>query len=128
MSDGDVERIMKLAFCTEEEARQALSKTNDVIDAVDLLLVVPASIGAPKQKVMTEEQENFKKIRVNMELIDRANDIRLKKLGQPGSSSQGLLHSRDLSREETLLHSDCIQKSHLPTLEEEEKTQETACQ
>ena len=128
MSDGDVERIMKLAFCTEEEARQALAKTCDVIDAVDLLLVVPPTLGAPKQKVLSEEQQQFKQIRVDMEAIDRANEIVLKKSGQPDSSSQELLHTPDLSQEEMLLHSDCIQKSHLPTLEEEGQTPGTVCQ
>jgi hypothetical protein len=128
MSDGDVERIMKLAFCTEEEARQALAKTNDVIDAVDLLLIVPPTLGAPKQKIMTPEQEQFKQIRIDMEAIDRANEIVLTKSGQCDSSSQELSHTLDHSQEEMLLHSESIQNSHLPTLEEEEQTQETACQ
>jgi NACalpha-BTF3-like transcription factor len=128
MNDGDVERVMKLAFCTEEEARQALAKTNDVIDAVDLLLVVPPTLGAPKQKIMTEEQQHFKQIRVDMEEIDRSNEIVLKKSGQSDSSSQGSSHTHDLSQEEMSLHSESIQNSHLPTLEEEEQTQETACQ
>jgi NACalpha-BTF3-like transcription factor len=128
MSDGDVERIMKLAFCTEEEARQALAKTNDVIDAVDILLVVPPTLGAPKLKVITEEQKHLKQIRVDMEVIDRANEIVLKKSDQSDSSSQELLHTHAPSQEEMLLHSDCTQNSHLPTLEEEEQTQETACQ
>lgn len=128
MSDGDVERIMKLAFCTEEEARQALSKTNDVIDAVDLLLVVPPTLGAPKQKVITEEQKHLKQIRVDMEAIDRANEIVLKKSDQSDSSSQELLRTHDPSQEEMLLHSDCTQKSHLPTLEEEVQRRGTACQ
>ena len=128
MSDGDVERIMKLAFCTEEEARQALAKTNDVIDAIDLLLVVPPTLGAPKQKVLSTEQEYFKKIRVEMEASDRKQDTMLMKSGQPESSSQELSHTLVHSQEGMSLHFENIQNSHLPTLEEEEQKQETVCQ
>jgi NACalpha-BTF3-like transcription factor len=46
MSDGDIEQIMKLAFCSEEEARAAFLKTNDVVDAIEMILVTPATRGA----------------------------------------------------------------------------------
>jgi hypothetical protein len=128
MSDGDIERIMKLAFCTEEEARKAYALTNDVIDAIDSLMVVPPTIGAPKIKDLSEEQQNFKKIRVEMEAIDRRNDAVLKKSDQRDSSSQELLHTPDLVQEGMMLRSDCTQESHLPTLEEEAKIPGTVCQ
>ena len=123
MSDGDVERVMMLAFCTEEEARTALSKTHDVIDAVDMILVVPTTIGAPKPKLISLEQQEFAKIRSSMEEMDR----QLTKSNQPDSSSQVLSHTPALVQEEMTLRSDCIQSSQIPVQGEEEQTRETAC-
>lgn len=123
MSDGDVERVMMLAFCTEEEARTALSKTHDVIDAVDMILVVPTTIGAPKPKLISPEQQEFAKIRSSMEEMDR----QLTKSNQPDSSSQVLSHTPALVQEEMTLRSDCIQSSQIPVQGEEEQTRETAC-
>jgi len=124
MNEGDIERVMKLAFCTEEEARSALSKTNDIIDAVDMILVVPVTRGAPKPKVISPEQEEFMKMRKNMELFDK----NITKTDQSDSSSQVSTHIPVLDQEEMSLHSDCIQSSQIPTQVEEEQTQETVCQ
>ena len=120
----DIQKVMNFTFCSEEEAKKALSETNDVIDACDLLMQVPQTKGAPKPKVLSEEQQMFTKLRKDMEAID----ISIMKSSQRDSSSQELSHNHALVQEETSLHSDYIQKSHLPTLEEEEQTQETVCQ
>jgi hypothetical protein len=124
MSDGDVERVMKLAFCTEEEARAALSKTHDVIDAVDMLFVVPVTLGAPKPRVLSPEQEEFARIRENMETMDKS----ITKSSQSDSSSLVSTHTLGLVQEEMTLHSDCTQSSQIPVQEEEAQKQETACQ
>jgi len=123
MSDGDVERVMKLAFCTEEEARMALAKTHDVVDAVDMLFVVPVTLGAPKPLVVSAEQQEFAKIRANMEAIDK----QITKSSQPDSSSLTLPHTPALVQEEMTLRSDCTQSSQIPVQGEEEQKQETAC-
>ena len=123
MSDGDIERVMKLAFCTEEEARMALSKTHDVIDAVDMLFVVPVTRGAPKPRVVSAEQQEFVRMRATMEAMDK----NITKSDQPDSSSQVLSHTPALVQEEMTLRSDCIQSSQLPVQGEEGQTQETAC-
>jgi len=128
MSDIDIERVMMLACCTEEEAKQALSKTNDVIDAVDMIMNIPPTHGAPKQKTMSDEQAAFAKIREDMKRIDRSIENNIKKSDQSDSSSQGLLHNHALSPEEMTLHSDCIQSSQIPVQEEEAQKQGTACQ
>ena len=120
----DIQRVMNFTFCSEEEARKVLSETNDVVEACDLLMKIPQTKGAPKPKALSEEQKMFTKIRKDMEAIDNS----IMKSSRPDSSSQELSHNHALVQEETLLHSDYIQKSHLPTLEEEEQTQETACQ
>ena len=122
MSDGDVERVMMLAFCTEEDARTALSKTHDVIEAVDMLLVVPVTRGAPKPHVVSAEQQDFVKMREIMETMDR----QITKSDQLGSSSQELSHIPVLDQEEMTLRSDCIQSSQIPVQESMEQTQETA--
>jgi hypothetical protein len=128
MNDGDIERVMMLACCTEEEARLALSKTNDIIDAVDMIMSVPVTRGAPKQKVLSEEQIAFMEIRKNMEAIDQSVQANLTKSNQSDSSSQALTHIPVPGQEEMLLHSDCTQSSQIPTLVEEEQKQETVCQ
>jgi hypothetical protein len=128
MSDHNVERIMLLACCTEEEARQALSKTNDVIDAVDMIMTILPSYGAPKQKTMSEEQSAFAKIREDMKSIDRSIESNIKKSDQSDSSSQELSHTHAPAPEEMTLRSDCIQSSQIPVQVEEAQKQETVCQ
>jgi hypothetical protein len=123
MSDGDVERVMKLAFCTEEEARQALAKTHDVIDAVDMLFVVPVTLGAPKPRVLSPEQQEFARMRENMEAIDK----QITKSNQPDSSSLVSTHTPALVQEEMTLRSDCTQSSQIPVQESTEQIQETVC-
>jgi len=128
MSDQHVERVMMLASCSEEDAKKALSKTNDIIDAVDMLMSVPPIRGAPKQKTMSKEQIAFMEIRKNMEAIDESVNMKLMKSDQSDSSSQVLKHTHALDQEEMMLHSDCIQSSQIPTQVEEEQKQETVCQ
>lgn len=123
MIDGDVERVMKLAFCNEDEARMALSKTHDVIDAVDMILCVPVTKGAPKVTPKSPEQEAFMKMRSIMEAMDK----NITKTNQPDSSSQVLTHNLCHDQEEMTLHSDCIQHSQIPTQVEEAQIQETVC-
>ena len=126
MSDQDVERVMMLVSCSEKDARQALSETGDVIDAADMLMSVPVTRGAPKQKSLSGDQIAFTEIRKNMEAIDKLVQTNLAKSNQPDSSYQGLTDTH--VQEEMTLRSDCIQSSHLPTQEEEEQKQGTACQ
>jgi methyl-accepting chemotaxis protein len=128
MTDQDVERIMMLSSCTEDEARQALSKTGDVIDSVDMIMSTPVTRGAPKQKTMTEEQITFAKIRENMEAIDRSVQNNITKSNQSGSSSQELSRTLAPVQEEMRLHSDCTLSSQIPTQGEEEQKPETVCQ
>ena len=128
MSAQEIERIMMLAICSEEDARNAYEKTHDVIDAVDLLFEVPPTKGAPKEKTQTAEQKEFMEIRRRMEAMESNIQDGLKHSNQPESSSQVLSHIPVHVQEEMTLHSDCIQSSHLVTLEEVEQTQETVCQ
>jgi Asp-tRNA(Asn)/Glu-tRNA(Gln) amidotransferase C subunit len=128
MSDQHVERVMMLASCSEEDAKKALSKTNDIIDAVDMIMNVPITRGAPKHKTLTEEQIAFMELRKNMEAIDSSVQNNLMMSNQSDSSSQVLKHTHALDQEGMMLHSDCIQSSQIPTQVEEEQKQETVCQ
>ena len=117
-----------LSYCTEEEARIALSKTNDIIDAVDMIMNIPETRGEPKKKTISYEQLAFMEIRKNMESIDESVESNLMKSNQSGSSSQELMRNRAPDQEGLRLHSDCIQSSQIPTQVEEEQKQETVCQ
>lgn len=128
MSDQDVERVMMLTSCSEEEARQTLSKTGNVIDAIDVIMCVPITRGAPKQKAVSEEQAAFAKLRKNMEAIECSVQNNITTSNQPGSSSQALTHNPALAQEEMTLRSDYTQSSQIPTQAEEEQTQGTVCQ
>ena len=128
MSDGDIERIMKLAFCSEEDARKAYEKTHDVIDAVELLFDIPPSRGNPKEKVISEEQRQFTEIRKSMESVDENIMRGFTKSNQHAPSSRELSRNLAPVQEEMTLRSDCIQSSQIPTREEEEQRQETVCQ
>jgi len=127
MSDGDIERIMFLACCTEEDAKIAYSKTHDIVDAVDLLLEIPPTRGAPKAEI--RKDGTYDKIR---ELTDKLeSDIKsgFKKLDQSDcSSSQASKHTHAPVQEEMTLRSDYTLNSHLATQEEEEQTPGTVCQ
>lgn len=128
MSDEDIQRIMELTFCCEKDARDAFSKTQDIVDACDLLMILEDSRitkGAPKPKVLSEEQQAFTKIRKDMETIDRANDIHFMKTSQLDSSFLKSSHTLGLVQEEMSLRSDHILESHLPTQEEVAKKSET---
>jgi hypothetical protein len=123
MSDRDVEDVMKMSFCSEEDARKALNICGDVTSAVCYIFRDPPVL-PPKKKELDAEQLKFKGMRDTMETIDRNIDTTLKKKDQPDSSCLNLTDTPA----PTLQHSVNIQQSHLPTLESEAKTQETVYQ
>lgn len=92
---SDIENIVKMAFCTEEVARAALAKTGNVIEAVCMILDFKPIL-APKQKVMDEEQQKFKRMRLDMERMDNNIQDGLKKKDQPESSCLDLQDTRNL--------------------------------
>lgn len=123
MSDRDVEDVMKMSFCSEEDARKALNICGDVTSAVCYIFRDPPVL-PPKKKELDAEQLKFKEMRDTMETIDRNIDTTLKKKDQPDSSYLNLTDTPV----QTSQHSESIQQSHLPTLESEAKTQETVYQ
>jgi hypothetical protein len=124
MNDRDVEDVMKMSFCSEEDARKALEICGDVTSAVCYIYRDPPVL-PPKKKELTEEQKMFEEFRKNMENCDKERHTNLvRTTNQPELSYQD---SQDIPEEKSQ-HSESIQQSHLPTLESEAKTQETACQ
>jgi hypothetical protein len=113
MSDREVEDLMKMTFCSEEEARKVLAETDDIIEAASKILGNP--VLAPKKKELTEEQLKFKEMRINMEKMDRIHDHNLTRTNQHEPSCLDLKDTLD----QTSQHSENIQNNH-PEVQEVE--------
>lgn len=130
MSNDSVEKVMNLAFCTEEEARVALHETDgDVVEAIDILLKIPPTLAAPKQKEMDDVQKFFKKLR---EDTQRMNDeieesIKLKNLTSSNQHAVSAPIDLPCLPEGTALQNSCSPECPPPSLESEAQTRETAC-
>ena len=122
----DVKKLMDMTFCSEEQARDALSQTNNLVDAMCLILDVKPVL-PPKQKPMTEEQLWFKEVRTSMEKMDKNIEDGLKKKDQLESSCQDLKDIPTLQQQSSP-HSDPTRQSHLEVQAEEEQKQEIAYQ
>lgn len=124
----EVERVMNLGCCTEEEAKAALLKTNgDVVEAIALVMNIPESKWAPKKRELDETQKHFSNLRKIDSDINASIEAGFKKSGQPGASRPAET-SIQMSPGLRYLDYDCTQSSHLALLEEEGQTQGTACQ
>ena len=129
MSQDKIEKVMNLAFCSEEEARIALHETDgDIIDAIDMLLKVEPSIAAPKQKKMDDIQQFFTKLRHDTQKMNDEIEESLKIKNLTSSGQRDSLQSVDLPslHEETVQQSNCSQECQLPSQELTVQKQETA--
>lgn len=130
MSNDAVEKVMNLAFCTEEEARTALHETDgDIVEAIDILLKVPPTLAAPKQKEMDDVQKFFKKMR---EDTQRMNDeieesIKLKNLTSSSQPAASVSVDLPCLPEGTAPQNNCSPECLPPSRESAVQTQETAC-
>ena len=107
----DVKKLMDMCFCSEDQAKYALSQTDNIVDAMCLILNVKPVL-PPKQVEMTEAQLWFKEVRTSMEKIDKSIEAGwIKKKDQPASSCQDLTDIPTL-REESSQHSEHTQKNH----------------
>lgn len=99
MSTGNVEMVMSLTGCGEEEAKSALAKHTDVLAAVDSLLVIPSASGQKfvpeKPKIndglSDEVRANLKRAREFADVLNASprNDLRQTQSGnavQAGSA------------------------------------------
>ena len=117
---------MSLAMCTREDAINALKLNNfNVVNAVDHILIVPAQIGAPKQKTMDETQIMFKEIR---RVATSINDS-VEKGFTSSDQSESLVQVCSPSLpEETARQSSCSEKCRPSAPESEAQKPETVCQ
>jgi len=128
MSDP-IDTICNLVGCPREDAEQAYAETQDVVEAVDKLLV---KVSSPAAKYLysrraephrTEAQQQIEKLRTIMEQIDK-NITKSTSSGQHGY--EGSVETPSL-HEETVLQNNCSQECQIPVLQSEAQTQETAC-
>ncbi len=105
----EVKKLMDMCFCSEEHAKYALSQTDNIVDAMCLILNVKPVL-PPKQVAMTNEQLWFKEVRTSMEKIDKSIEAGFKKKDQPVSSCQDLKDIPTL-QEESSQHSEHTPKN-----------------
>jgi hypothetical protein len=123
-----VETVCNLTGCTEEQARQVLNETKDIIEAVDRLLEKKPS---PAEKFLfekkrpretTPEEQIIRPIRTIMKELDEKTSTLLYR-----PVREELNEMRD-HHEEMALQNSCFQECQLPSLQSEAQIQETACQ
>ena len=122
--------ICSLAGCSEDEARAAYEKTEDVIEAIDLVLVRPVCasdrvVPLPqkrKREDITPEEEEVEKIRTTMRAFDSEMDRNLTNSSNPLSPSSTV--ETQAPHEGTALQNNCLQVCRLPSIEEEVEIQE----
>lgn len=121
--------IVSLTGCSEEEARDAYDETEDVVEAVDKLLArVPTNTPAPRKFVRadkTPDEQRVEELRGTMKSIDEDIQRGLIASHQPAAE---LSVETPTHHEETVLQNNCLQECHLPLIESEVQTLETACQ
>lgn len=120
---------MHLTGCTQEEAEQALRECNDdVVDAVDKIMKVPETLGAPKKKELDDTQKKFADMRKTMEAIDRSVEAGFSTKKDPHDSPSCLETNYNHTLHSPLLLSDSnhIQQNQITIPELEEQIQGTA--
>lgn len=123
-----LETICNLTGCTLEQASQAYSETQDLVEAVDRLLEVKPSVANKYiqskkiKKEITEEEKIIAPIRSILKDFDEKMSTSLSRHGHEGSVEMLARH------EETVLQNNCSQKCQLPSLELEVEKQETVYQ
>jgi len=122
--------ICSITGCSEEEARNAMTETDDPVIAIDRIMP-PGKIPSGEKYVpkagslhireRTEAEDELSRIRKTMESMD--SEIHEK---VTSSQSAGLLPDETHNPHEgTALQSNCVQQCLLPSVEEEAETQET---
>jgi len=120
--------ICSLADCTEEVAREAYLKTNDVLLAVDFLLF-QTELPTPrkrKREDITPEEEHLNEVRKTMKNFDDETEKRVRHSTSDLPVCMEEDETPDL-HEEMVLQNSCLQECHLPVIEEEAETRGTEC-
>lgn len=112
MSDTDVQTVMNLASCSEEVAKQSLLETNSIVDAVCKIMEIPPV----SQRKLTPEQEFFKKMRLDMEAMDKDITKKISQRDEPCRSQVSLQDGTSIVSENTLKN-----QIEVPVLEEQNR-------
>jgi len=112
MSDTDVQTVMNLASCSEELAKQSLLETNSIVDAVCKIMEIPPV----SQRKLTPEQEFFKKMRVDMEAMDKDITKKISQRDEPCRNQVSLQDETSIVSENTLKN-----QIEVPVLEEQKQ-------
>ena len=123
----NIQTIIELTGCSEDDAMRVYAETNDVEDAVDKLLP-PTKNQSRKYydaikpvRTYTQEEQEIKKLRDTLKKMD---DERLTSLNPRGFVAPSATNNL---REGTVQQSNCDQECQLPVLQSEAQIPETAC-
>ena len=117
--------ICSLVECSEEDAKIAYEKSEDVVEAVDMLLARPTCnsdkfvppFQKKKRQDITPEEEEVEKIRVTMKAFDSEMDARFSNASNPPAPLESA--ETQVHHEETALQNNYSQVCRLPLIEEE---------
>jgi len=124
--------VCSIAGCSEEEAREAMKHTHDMVEAIDKLMkrtecqgdkYIPKTI---RQRLdMNQDEVYLTKLRKTMEALDIEIETKVATSNQPVDLPQDVTQSH---HEETALQNSCEQRCLLPSVAEEAETLETESQ
>ena len=120
--------IVEMAGCSEEDAKRVYDEVGDVTEALDRLIpktVYSADKYINKLKPNPEVSEEQKWCRTVREILKEMDQKKSTSSNQPELAERS---ERCILLEETVQQNNCFQECHLPVLESEVQTQETACQ
>ena len=124
--------ICSLADCTEEVAREAYSKTQDVLLAVDSILFPDMELPKllkRKREDITPDEEYLAEVRQTMKNFDVETENRIR-YELPPTSNLSVCEEQDETPdplEEMVLQNNCLQICQIPSMEEEDQILETEC-
>ena len=124
-----IQIIIELTGCTEDDAMRVYADTNNVLDAVDVLLPKKKTIAEKyicekrPVKVLTTEQLEARERRQNMEMLDKQHEESTSS-GQRDCGEQVVSY---IPREEKAQQNNCDQECLLPVLQSEAQKPETVC-
>ena len=122
MSDP-IQVICSLTGCTEEQANEAYDRTEDIVEAVDLLLASSKTTPMPKRlREITPEEEIMGPIRKLMKKFDEERSTSSNQHGYEGSVEKLDLHG------EKVPQSNYVQECQIPVQGLVAQTPEIVCQ
>lgn len=124
--------VCSIAGCSEEEAREAMNHTHDMVEAIDSIMKKTECQGDKyipkilrKRLDINEDEAYLTKLRKTMEALDIEIEMKVATSNQPADLPPVATQSH---HEEKALQNSCEQRCLLPSVEEEVETLETESQ